>query len=80
MASGPLTATFMLPLAMGACGAVGGNPMTDAFGLVALVAMMPLITVQLMGLLATLRARRVSVELPPLAYADNDIIELWEVG
>ena len=80
VASGPLTATFMLPMAMGACGAVGGNAMTDAFGLVALVAMMPLITVQLMGLLATLRARRPKVELPPLAYADNEIIELWEVG
>ena len=33
VASGPLTATFMLPLAMGACGALGGNVMTDAFGL-----------------------------------------------
>ena len=37
MASGPLTATFMLPFAMGACEALGGNVMTDAFGLVALV-------------------------------------------
>lgn len=43
VASGPLTATFMLPFAMGACEALGGNVMTDAFGLVALVAMMPLI-------------------------------------
>ena len=49
VASGPLTATFMLPFAMGACEALGGNVMTDAFGLVALVAMMPLITVQVMG-------------------------------
>ena len=49
VASGPLTATFMLPLAMGACTALGGNVMTDAFGIVALVAMMPLITVQVMG-------------------------------
>ena len=45
VASGPLTATFMLPFAMGASEALGGNVMTDAFGLVALVAMMPLITV-----------------------------------
>lgn len=49
VASGPLTATFMLPFATGACEALGGNVMTDAFGLVALVAMMPLITVQVMG-------------------------------
>ncbi len=34
VASGPLTATFMLPFAMGACEALGGNVMTDAFGLV----------------------------------------------
>ena len=40
VASGPLTATFMLPLAnSGAGGALGGNVMTYAFGLVALVAM-----------------------------------------
>ena len=32
VASGPLTATFMLPFAMGACEALGGNVMTDAFG------------------------------------------------
>ena len=49
VASGPLTATFMLPFAMGACSAAGGNVMTDAFGLVALVAMTPLITIQLLG-------------------------------
>ena len=49
VASGPMTATFMLPFAMGICEAVGGNVMTDAFGLVAMVAMMPLITVQIMG-------------------------------
>ena len=79
VASGPLTATFMLPLAMGACDALGGNTMTDAFGLVALVAMMPLITVQLMGVLAVLKARRPRAAVPPSAYADTDIIELWEV-
>ena len=79
VASGPLTATFMLPLAMGACGALGGNAMTDAFGLVALVAMMPLITVQLMGLLAVLKARRPLPAAALPAYADTDIIELWEV-
>ena len=38
VASGPMTATFMLPFAMGACEAVGGNILTDAFGLVSLVA------------------------------------------
>ena len=58
VASGPMMATFLLPLAQGACAAVGGNIVTDAFGMVAMVAMTPLITVQLMGLMAQLKQRR----------------------
>ncbi len=50
VASGPMTSTFMLPFAMGACGAIGGNAMTDAFGIVAMIAMAPLITIQALGL------------------------------
>lgn len=49
VASGPMTATFLLPFAMGACEAVGGNIVTDAFGIVAMVAMTPLIIIQLIG-------------------------------
>ena len=51
VASGAMTATFLLPLAMGLCSAVGGNITQDAFGVVAMVAMTPLITIQLLGLL-----------------------------
>lgn len=51
VASGPMTTTFLLPLSIGACQAVGGNIMTDAFGVVALVALTPLIAVQIMGLI-----------------------------
>ncbi|MBQ9856399.1 MAG: DUF1538 domain-containing protein, partial [Clostridia bacterium] len=78
VASGPLTATFMLPFAMGASATVGGNIMTDAFGLVALVAMMPLLSVQLMGLIYVIKTRKAQepVEIP---YAEDEIIELWEV-
>ncbi len=50
VASGPMTTTFLLPLSIGACIALGGNIMTDAFGVVALVALTPLIAVQIMGL------------------------------
>ena len=57
VASGPMTATFLLPFAMGACQAVGGNLMTDAFGLVALVAMTPLVAIQLLGLAGRVRKR-----------------------
>ncbi len=80
VASGPLTATFMLPLAMGACTALGGNVMTDAFGLVALVAMMPLITVQVMGGIYVLKSRT-KTDAPVLpSFGENEIIELWEAG
>jgi len=57
VASGPMTATFLLPFAMGACDAVGGNILTDAFGIVAMVAMTPLITIQILGLSSELRKR-----------------------
>ena len=79
VASGPMTATFMLPFAMGACQAVGGNIMTDAFGLVAMVAMTPLITVQIMGAISTIKAKGgKDADVIP-SFGDNDIIELWEV-
>ncbi len=57
VASGPMTATFLLPFAMGACETIGGNLMTDAFGLVALVAMTPLVTIQLLGLAGRVKKR-----------------------
>ena len=57
VASGPMTATFLLPFAMGACEAVGGNMMTDAFGIVAMVAMTPLITIQLLGLVYRVKSK-----------------------
>ena len=80
-----MTATFLLPLAQGACVAVGGNIVTDAFGVVAMVAMTPLITVQLMGLMAAAQAAAGPARHQPvpavgaLAFADlpdDAIIEL----
>ena len=62
VASGPMTATFLLPFAMGACSAVGGNIITDAFGVVAMVAMTPLITIQILGLVFRVRAARAEKE------------------
>ncbi len=79
VASGPMTATFMLPFAMGACSSIGGNIMADAFGLVAMVAMMPLITVQIMGAISSAKAS--GAEIPDLIskFEDDEVIELWEV-
>lgn len=51
VASGPMTTTFLIPLSIGACDAIGGSIMTDAFGVVALVALTPLIAVQIMGVM-----------------------------
>ncbi|MBE6552627.1 MAG: DUF1538 domain-containing protein [Ruminococcaceae bacterium] len=58
VASGPMTTTFILSFAMGACEMLGGNLMTDAFGIVAMVAMTPLITIQVMGLNGHIKQRR----------------------
>ena len=66
VASGPMTATFILPFAMGACSALGGDLLTDAFGVVALVAMTPLVTIQLLGLLYRLCLLYTSTRMTPL--------------
>jgi hypothetical protein len=46
---------------MGLCEGVGGGLMTDAFGIVAVVAMTPLIVIQLMGLLYQFRTKQAAV-------------------
>lgn len=74
VASGPMTATFMLQFVIGMCTANGGNVLTDAFGLVATVAMMPLISIQIVGFIYGRRARRAELPAEP---ADDEIIELW---
>ena len=84
VASGPMTATFLLPLAQGACLVRGGNVVTDAFGIVAMVAMTPLITIQVMGLASRILEKRREKEaaMQPVPswslelLGDNDIIEL----
>ena len=75
VASGPMTATFLLPLAMGACEVVGGNLLTDAFGIVAMVAMTPLIIIQLIGLLYQWKTRH-TVSDKEFVIDEDEIIEL----
>jgi len=60
VSSGPMSSTFLLPLAMGTCEGVGGDLMIDAFGIVAMVAMTPLIVIQLMGLIYSLKQKEAS--------------------
>ena len=66
VASGPMTTTFLLPLSIGACEAVSGNLMNDAFGVVALVALTPLIAIQIMGLVYKIKIGKAekTVEVP----------------
>lgn len=51
VATGPITTTFLIPFSIGICTALGGNVLTDAFGVVAMIALMPLISVQISGLI-----------------------------
>ena len=79
VASGPLTSTFILPFAIGACAVIQGESMipVDAFGVVAMVAMTPLITIQFLGFKAVVtekvKAKRAMRRI--LAADDEQIIE-----
>lgn len=82
VASGPMAAAFLLPFAQGACVAVGGDIVKDAFGVVAMVALTPLITIQLLGVFSRLRKKRAEAGAAPRAVralealAEDAIIEL----
>jgi hypothetical protein len=59
VASGPMTATFILAFAQGAAQAVSGaDVLADGFGIIAMVAMTPLITLQLLGLIYKVKSRK----------------------
>lgn len=72
VASGPMTAAFMLPSAMGACAALGGNILENAFGLVAMVAMTPLIAIEALGVL--FRIKTGGRQAQPIAPDEDEII------
>ena len=77
VASGPLTSTFILPFAIGACATVSGvdSIMSNAFGIIAMVAMTPLITIQLLGFRAVTTARvREKIAMKRILDADDEQI------
>lgn len=84
VASGPLTSTFILPFAIGACVTIqAAKPdgstaaiLTDAFGIVAMVAMTPLITIQLLGFRAIVsrNVRNKIAQKRIISADDNQII------
>lgn len=75
VASGPMTSAFLLPFVMGACSAVEGNILTDAFGVIAMVAMMPLVTIQIVGLIAKIKMSKF-VKPQTQLVDDYEIVEL----
>ena len=79
VASGPMTAAFLLPMAQGACSALGGNIVTDAFGVVAMVAMTPLITIQVMGLTSRIRSKRGAQEGMSAAHGQSGAYAAFEL-
>ena len=78
VASGPLTSSFILPLAIGACAELrdgGDSVLNYAFGIVAMVAMTPLITIQVLGFRATFsRALRNRMMMRRIQDADDEQI------
>ena len=74
MASGPMTSTFLLPLTMGAVAAVGSNRATGAFGVEVLVALAPLIAIQIMGLVYVKKTR--AVRQPAEVILEDVIVDL----
>lgn len=63
-ATGPMTATFILAFVQGAASAFeGANLLNDGFGMIAMVAMLPIITLQLLGLIFEIRSRKKGVKI-----------------
>jgi hypothetical protein len=69
-----MTSTFLLPFAVGACATAGR--MEDAFGIVAIVAMTPLVVVQFLGLIY--RKQFVSREVAGVGQAADEVIVFEE--
>ena len=79
VASGPMSSSFILPFAVGACYVLQGEGkiLSDAFGVVAMVAMTPLITIQILGFRAVL-SRKVKEKIAMkriLSSDDEQIID-----
>ena len=74
-----MTATFLLSFAMGACKAVGGNIIADAFGIVAMVAMTPLITIQIMGLIFKFKEKGLHKTAMAQTVATVDLLDDYEI-
>ncbi len=84
VASGPMAATFIMPLLIGICQSVDGNFFQDAFGVVSMVAMTPLISIQVLGLIYKMKQNEFDKKTREVTMdeieASLDIEELMEDG
>ena len=72
---GSLTTTFLLPIAIGSCVTLGGNVYTDAFGLASMVSLVPIITIEIVGLIYSIKTK-----VPSSSTLDDTIVDYdWEV-
>lgn len=77
--TGPITSTFILPFVMGACEGFGGNVLVEAFGVVAMVAMTPLIVIQVMGLITNIKTKKQGITaISDTLSTEDDIIDFEE--
>lgn len=58
VASGTMASAFLVPFAIGVSEGVGGNVLSDAFGVIAMVAMAPIVAVQISGLIYKLKSKK----------------------
>ena len=73
-ASGAMTTSFLLPICIGACEVLGGNILSDAFGVGALVSLTPIITIQVVGIIYDYKLRKKEITV-----FDEEIIDyVWE--
>ena len=79
VASGAMTTAFLLPFAIGVCESSGGNIVTDAFGTVAMVAMTPLIAIQILGVVYRIRISKVQTAASDTIF-ENTIIATSEIN
>ena len=81
VASGPLTSSFILPMVIGVCSTMQGESavLDFAFGVVAMVAMTPLITIQSLGFKSEMAVRRRSnLAMRRILEAGDDQIIYFE--
>lgn len=69
VASGPMASTFILSFSLGASNALGGNPILDAFGVISLIAMTPLIAIQILGIIFQKKMQK--NKIPPVNKAQT---------